>query len=323
MARSSLPLIVVAAITAAAATSGVAAPATSHAPPPQDFPIARLQCKRGPRLFHLNSPYGFVVRWEHGEASFYLYDKGRTNITVTRDVKTFTQRLSSLPDQCELAWVNTCGAPLYEGMPTQMLSQVQQVLGSKRFKMAGIEQNNFVLCTCEATNLAFFSTAPSTKTASAQACELSRIEHFSPKGRAQDKSYNPEQPVIDHLLAKGKECLPLLIDTLDNDTEIDHQIIDYWPHNTIGDIAFVILTDLTTDSSWRKSTIPGGSWNEILGSKPNNDILLPAFNQLTDFKQHHGSIEIKRRWQALWSRHQNQIYWDQRDKCFKLPEVAH
>jgi hypothetical protein len=148
--------------------------------------------------------------------------------------------------------------------------------------------------------------------------DLSKIDHFCPKGRVQDRVGNPHLPVVDLLIEKGTNSIPLLIEMLDDDKAIEHQIIDYWSGNSVGDIALVILTDFTTDSSWTASTIDGTSWNELLGSKPNPDILLPVYYQLQDFKLKHGSKEIKRRWQKIWSEHGQQIYWDPKERCFKL-----
>ena len=150
-------------ITVAVAFLAVAGAFAGQQPPPDDFPIAELQYRDGSRLFHLHSPFGFVARWEDGKGSFYLYDKGRTNINVTQDLDTFVGELSRLPDGAEVAWINTCAAPLHYGMPTNKLSEIQKVLKRKRFKMAGIEENNFVLCTCEATNLIFFTESRPTK----------------------------------------------------------------------------------------------------------------------------------------------------------------
>lgn len=94
--------------------------------------------------------------------------------------------------------------------------------------------------------------------------DLSKIDHLSPKGRVQDKVNNPQLPVIDALIAMGTQSIPLLIEMLGDDTEIDHQVIDYDPLLTVGETAFVILTDLTSDSTWSRSTIPGASRDEIL-----------------------------------------------------------
>ena len=146
-------------MTVAIAFMGTAIAFASQEPPSDDFPIAELQYRDGSRLFHLHSPYGFVARWESGKGSFYLYDKGRTNIIVTGDLETFAGELSKLPDDSEVAWVNTCAAPLHYGIPAKKLSEIQELLKQKRFKLAGIEENNFVLCTCEATNLIFFAEA--------------------------------------------------------------------------------------------------------------------------------------------------------------------
>jgi hypothetical protein len=133
-----------------------------HAPaqqrPADDFPVASLQYKDGNRLVHLHSRYGFVAKWEaDGKSRFYLYDKLRANISVTTNFQVFLNGLSHFPDRSEVAWVNTCSAPLHYGMPPHMLSQLEDTLKTKKFVMAGIDENNFPLCTCEATNLSFFT----------------------------------------------------------------------------------------------------------------------------------------------------------------------
>jgi len=149
------------AITAAVVFLGVTIAFASQEPPPDDFPIAELQYRNGSQLFYLHSAYGFVARWDgNGKTSFFLYDKARTNISTTTDLKTFLDELIKFPEGSEVAWVNTCGAPLHYGMPTEMLSKIENVLKKRRLKMAGIEENNFVLCTCEATNFLFFTKLP-------------------------------------------------------------------------------------------------------------------------------------------------------------------
>jgi len=146
---------IVAVLTAACALAGLK-------PPADDFPIAQLHYRDGSRLFHLHSLYGFVAKWENGKTSFLLYNKGQTNISTTQDLETFVRALSNPPDGAEVAWINTCGAPQHYGMPKGDLSKIQKILEKKRFRMAGTEENNFVLCTCEATNVSFFTKTPLT-----------------------------------------------------------------------------------------------------------------------------------------------------------------
>jgi len=151
------PLPMTRAIIAAAAILAVALSFAGQQPV-DDFPIVAKQYRDGSRsLFHLYSPYGFVAMWEHGGASFYVYDKCLTNITMTTDLRTFTGLLSKIPDGSEVDWVNTCGAPLHYLMPKVMVSEIEALLRKKRFKMAGVEDNHFILCTCETTNLIFFT----------------------------------------------------------------------------------------------------------------------------------------------------------------------
>jgi len=128
--------------------------------PLDDFPIVEKQYRDGSRsLFYLYSPYGFVAMWEDGRASFYVYDKGRTNITMTTDLRTFIGMLSKIPDGSEVDWVNTCAAPLHYLMPKGMVSEIEEALRKKRFRLAGTEDNHFILCTCDTTNLVFFTNA--------------------------------------------------------------------------------------------------------------------------------------------------------------------
>jgi hypothetical protein len=129
-------------------------------PPVEDFPIAQLEYKARTNLVYLHSSYGFVVKWgEAGTPRFYLYDKPRTNIVVTTNLEAFLTGLSKFPDAAEVAWVNTCCCPLHWGMPKETEARIQDVLKRKKFKMAGIEENNYVVCTCESKRLVFFANA--------------------------------------------------------------------------------------------------------------------------------------------------------------------
>src|SRR5882672_5145239 len=116
------------AITVAVAIVTVACALAGQAPPVDNFPVAELQNLHGPRtLFHLHSPYGFVAMWEDGKAAFYVYDKDQASIATTGDLRTFVGLLSKIPDGAEVAWVNTCGAPLHYGMPANRLSEIREV----------------------------------------------------------------------------------------------------------------------------------------------------------------------------------------------------
>ena len=50
--------------------------------------------------------------------------------------------------------------------------------------------------------LAFLLLGGSIAFADENVIDLSKIQHFSPKGRIQDKQYNHDQPVVDALLKK-------------------------------------------------------------------------------------------------------------------------
>jgi hypothetical protein len=146
--------------------------------------------------------------------------------------------------------------------------------------------------------------------------DLSQVPPLCPKGRVQDKEYNPDVYVVNELIKKGKEAIPLLISKLADDTDVNHQVMCFWPGNTIGDIALVILTDLTTDSSWRHHTIPGTSWDDLLEQKFDPNI--PTWSVLHSYVREHGRQNIKEKWEIIWDRHKENIYWDDTQRCFNI-----
>lgn len=145
--------------------------------------------------------------------------------------------------------------------------------------------------------------------------DLSQIGHGAPKGRVQDKDYN-ELPLIEQLIANGKDSIPFLISKLEDETVIQHHVLDYWPTpTTVGDVAFVILMDFTTDSSWTRHTVPGADRDSLLGRYDPN---LPGVERLSRFVEKHGRKPIRRKWERIWAEHKDQMFWDERERCFRV-----
>ncbi len=59
---------------------------------------------------------------------------------------------------------------------------------------------------------------------------------IAPKSRVQDRDYN-QLPVVEQLIAHGKESIPFLISKLDDETKIVGHVIDYWNQVYVGDVA--------------------------------------------------------------------------------------
>jgi hypothetical protein len=145
--------------------------------------------------------------------------------------------------------------------------------------------------------------------------DLSQIADVAPKGRVQDKDYN-DLLIIDELIANGNDAIPFLISKLEDDTEIKHHVFDFWPGPaTVGDVAFVILMDFTTDSSWTRNTIPGTDRDSILGKY---DPHLPGVERLARFVEKHGRKPIRLKWERVWAEQKDQIIWDERERCFTV-----
>jgi hypothetical protein len=142
---------------------------------------------------------------------------------------------------------------------------------------------------------------------------LAAIGRIAPKGRVQDREYN-QLPVVEGLIAHGKESIPYLISQLDDETKIEGQVQDYWSEVRVGDVALVILIDFFTDKSWQRTTISGVGWDEFLGGE--NDASLTGEERLRNYLARRGRKSIKERWQQIWAQHKESIFWDDEERCF-------
>ncbi len=144
--------------------------------------------------------------------------------------------------------------------------------------------------------------------------DLRLIGHIAPKGRVQDLDYN-QLPVIEQLIIHNKESIPFLIDKLTDETKTKGHVVDFWNDVRVGDVAFFILTGFFTDSSWEKSTIEGTSFNSFLGCN-NRDV--PSDYCFYNYIEKHGRKNIKARWQGIWEKNKDRIYWDEAERCFRV-----
>jgi hypothetical protein len=144
---------------------------------------------------------------------------------------------------------------------------------------------------------------------------LASIGRIAPKGRVQDAGNN-NSTVVTSVIQHGKEAIPYLISKLDDETKIDGHVIDYWYEVRVADVAFIILTDLFTDSSLRNTTVPGVGWDEFLERGGNGD--LTAQQVLRNYISKHGRQAIKDRWQALWLEYRDRLSWDENERCFRV-----
>jgi len=152
--------------------------------------------------------------------------------------------------------------------------------------------------------------------------DLTKIGHIAPKGRAQDgglqdKEFN-ELSIANDLLAHGKDLIPFLIGKLDDETEMDRHVINYWYKVYVGDIALIILNDFFTGEDGIASTIQGFSWDAFLERGNDKDSTGEAI--LRKYIKKHGRKNIKARWQKIWDENKENIYWDDTERCFKLKQ---
>jgi hypothetical protein len=147
---------------------------------------------------------------------------------------------------------------------------------------------------------------------------LAEIGAVAPKGRVQDTECN-QVPLVEELLAHGKESIPYLISKLDDETRVDTHVVDYWYKVHIADVALIVLSDFFTNRTWKSTTIPGVGWDQFL--ERGNDPNLTGEQVLRNYIARHGRHSIKTRWQQIWETHQDKIFWDETERCFKLAQL--
>ena len=143
--------------------------------------------------------------------------------------------------------------------------------------------------------------------------DLATIGAIAPKGRVQDAEYN-QLPLVDQLIARGRESIPYLISKLDDETKIEGHVVDYWDEVRVADVALIILTDFFTDHSGQNTTIPGVGWDQFLERGGNTD--LTSEQVLRNYISKHGRSKIKQRWQQIWEKYRDKIEWDETERGF-------
>jgi hypothetical protein len=133
------------------------------------------------------------------------------------------------------------------------------------------------------------------------------------KGRLQDKDYC-ESKMMDEIVARGKDAIPILISQLTDTRATKEPIYDFWTETTAGDIAYSILGDLFTDSDWTTFTMPG---LESLRD-PNDKCEDGAEACWRGFLKKRGRRYVQKRWHAMWEANKDRTFWDDKARCFRV-----
>jgi hypothetical protein len=137
------------------------------------------------------------------------------------------------------------------------------------------------------------------------------------KGRLQDYP----SKTMDQIIAGGKESIPVLISMLtDKRSGHNYEIICFWGEMSIQEIAYCVLMDLFTDSQWTHFTIPGVSEEYFLGPTNKDEA---SWSRLREYIHKHGSRSLQRKWEDLWRQYGDRIFWDAKERCFKVAEALH
>ncbi len=144
--------------------------------------------------------------------------------------------------------------------------------------------------------------------------DIARIGPVPPKGRIQDTS---RSSVVAALVKTGPAVIPFLVSKLEDNTEVNGHIFDYWPWVAVGDVAFVLLVDFFTNRDG-VATVPGLTFDGVLG-RTNQDV--PAWDLLSDFVRQNGRAGLKREVERTLNLDKARYAWDASEQCFS-PALA-
>jgi len=116
------------------------------------------------------------------------------------------------------------------------------------------------------------------------------------------------------ILADGKNAIPTLISQLTETMRTKKQIADYWGDTRSGDVAYVILTDLFTESDGETFAMPGvPDWPTVM--KGCDKMAQGCWDE---YLTKHGRTSVKQAWLRAWNLRKGQIYWESTARCFRV-----
>jgi len=145
--------------------------------------------------------------------------------------------------------------------------------------------------------------------------DLSLIGPVAPKGRVQDKAYNPTLPVVTSLISRGSASIPYLVSKLEDGSEIKGHVFDFWPKVAVGDVALVVLVDFFTLSDGRTSTLPGLEWDKLLERHSSDQ---SSWDLLASYIRAHGRSGLQKRVEGILALDRETYTWDAKEQCFRL-----
>jgi hypothetical protein len=129
------------------------------------------------------------------------------------------------------------------------------------------------------------------------------------KGRFQDREYCASK-VIDQIVADGKAAIPILISQITDNHLIKEQVINYWPQLRAGELALFILENLFLDDTWKHETMP-----DLFNDRKCDEGGYVCWEQ---FRKRYSLADIQKRWTVFWTANQDNIFWDDKSRCFRL-----
>lgn len=131
------------------------------------------------------------------------------------------------------------------------------------------------------------------------------------KGRFQDRDYC-QSDVMDRILGDGKKAIPILIEQITDERQMQEPALAFWPPLRAGELAILIVDDLFLDDGWERRTIP-----DLLPEARCKEGV-PASECWARFRAKHSLTEIQTRWRRFWKANEGRVFWDDGARCFRV-----
>jgi len=132
------------------------------------------------------------------------------------------------------------------------------------------------------------------------------------KGRVQDC----DGPVMHQIRADGKTAIPILISQLTETARTKYQIVDYWGDTRSGDVAYVVLNDLFTDTGSHFGMPDVPNWSVVMKGCNNS-----AASCWDKYLHKNSRLSVQQAWMRAWKRNKQRIHWDNQEQCFRVSKT--
>lgn len=130
--------------------------------------------------------------------------------------------------------------------------------------------------------------------------------------RFKARSQDCPTKVMQDILARGKDAVPVLISQLTDPARTKAPIEDGWSYTESGDVAYIVLISLFTDRDGNFSLPDVPTWKAVMhGCNANVE------GCWREYTKKNGRQSVQQAWMKAWNLHKGEIAWDAKERYFR------